>query len=51
MDSHDRDLEIRKIAFSNQKIAAQMGRRTGSEPSASSIYATILSRQINSRPK
>lgn len=44
MDSHKRDVELKKVAFSNQKIAAQLGRSASSGPTASSIYATILTR-------
>lgn len=44
MDSHKRHMEIQKVAFSNQKIANQLGRKADTPPTTSSIYANILSR-------
>lgn len=44
MDSQTRKIEIRKVAFSNVKIAAQLGRHASSAPTDSSTYATILNK-------
>lgn len=45
MDSRKRDVEIRKVAYSNQKIASQLGRPAVSMPNNSSVYASVLSRE------
>lgn len=49
MDSKKRAVEIQKVAYSNRKIASQLGRPEKSVPNGSSVYASVLSRESPSR--